>query len=104
MAIRSFKGHGDLTLEDISLLALDLVEMPLDSDSFEVTELKTAIYECSEVGRYIRQIPEIDHDGEIMRASFLTVMNYYEQNKAFLDNWISSHQKLRDKLISLSTN
>lgn len=83
MAVRDFKD-GKLKLEDLSLFASDIVQMPDKHDSSQMAELKETIHLCSEIGYYLHQIPEVDKDGKNTIEFLLQAMNYYEKNKELL--------------------
>jgi hypothetical protein len=84
MAIRDFK-EGKIKLEELSLLAAELVQMPQENDDPSVKKLKEVIHLCSEIIYYLRQIPEVDKDGKITISFLVETMEYFEQNKDLLD-------------------
>ena len=83
MAIRDFK-KGKLKLEELSWFASELVQMPQIGDDKKTEELKEVIHNCSEIGYYLHQIPELDTDGKNTITFLLGTMEYYLKNKELL--------------------
>ena len=81
--IRDFKD-GELKLEELSLLASKLVQIPQTSDDKEMEELKDVIHICSEIGFYLHRIPEVDRGGKNTFSFLLETMEYYQKNKKLL--------------------
>ena len=78
--IADFKS-GKNSLDEMSSLAGEMYSYPEDNDTPELAELKSALYDCSELNFYVRRILEID--SEIKGSSFismiLSVMEYYQK-------------------------
>ena len=68
---------------------------PEDSDTPELEELKSVLYDCSELNFYVRRILEIDSEvkGSSFISMILPVMEYYQKYQHLIQKELDAGMK-----------
>jgi len=92
--IADFKS-GKNSLDEMSSLAGEMYSYPEDSDTPELEELKSVLYDCSELNFYVRRILEIDSEvkGSSFISMILPVMEYYQKYQHLIQKELDAGMK-----------